>query len=132
MTYVALMLNIPWTILGVVAGLASVPKGVEFSTMPKAIIISVRSFWWYLWMPQSKGVRAMTIGNVVLLGQDLLDKDLEHELVHVIQFEREPFIFPFLYQYQSLKYGYRNNDYEKEAYDKAGNAYNPMKSRIDS
>ena len=65
----------------------------------------------------------MAIGNIVLLGSNILDKDLEHELVHVSQFEREPLIHPFLYQYQTFKYGYRNNKYEKEAYEKAGNVF---------
>ena len=65
----------------------------------------------------------MAMGNIVLLGKNILDNDMEHELVHVEQFEREPFIHPFLYQYQNLVYGYKENKYEKEAYGKAGNTY---------
>lgn len=123
MTYLAIILNIPWTILGFFCGLLSLPKKVAFQNKPKALIFSVRSFWWYAWLPNTKGVRAMAIGNIVLLGSNILDKDLEHELVHVSQFEREPLIHPFLYQYQTFKYGYRNNKYEKEAYEKAGNVF---------
>lgn len=120
-------LNTPWTLIGLFAALLSFPKKVSFSKSPVAVIFTVRSFWWYTWLPNMKGARAMAMGNVVLLGKNSLDKDLEHELVHVGQFEREPFIHPFLYQYQSFKNGYRNNKYEKEAYEKAKNVYIPRK-----
>lgn len=65
----------------------------------------------------------MTLGNVVLLGPKPLPHDLEHELVHIKQNVRMPFVFPFLNQYQLCRYGYRNNKYEREAYEKAGNQY---------
>jgi hypothetical protein len=119
----SLLLNSPWILLGMMCAIISVPKKFIISKNPKAIIVSVKSFWWYAWIPGMKGVRAMAIGNVVLLGEHILDRDLEHELVHVTQFEREPFIHPFLYTYQNFVYGYRENKYEKEAYHKAGNAY---------
>jgi len=70
-----------------------------------------------------KNARAMAIGSVVLLGSNALDKDLEHELVHVEQSQRMPFIFPILYYIELFRRGYRNNKYEYEAYSKAGNAY---------
>ena len=65
----------------------------------------------------------MAMGNVILLGPNILDKDLEHELVHIKQYQREPFIHPILYAIELLKFGYRNNKYEKEAYGRAGNVY---------
>ncbi len=123
MTYLAFILNIPWTILGLICGLISIPQRVVFSSKPKAIILHINSFWWYSWLPKAKGVRGMAIGNVVLLGQNALPGDLEHELVHISQFEKEPLIHPFLYEYQNFWYGYRNNKYEKEAYGKAANIY---------
>lgn len=65
----------------------------------------------------------MSIGSVVILGGHLLRGDLEHELVHVEQSIQEPLIHPFLYTYESLRHGYRNNKYEIEAYKKVGNKY---------
>ena len=70
-----------------------------------------------------KGVRAMAMGNVILLGPNILDKDLEHELVHIKQYQREPFIHPLLYAIELLRFGYKNNKYEQEAYGRAGNVY---------
>lgn len=117
------LLNLPWTLLGLLSSLLSLPKKVTLNKSPRAVVVSVQSFWWYSWLPGMKGARAMAIGNVVLLGPNILDKDLEHELVHTEQFNREPLIHPLLYSYQTFKHGYRNNKYEKEAYDKAGNVY---------
>lgn len=65
----------------------------------------------------------MAIGHVVLLGPRLEDKDLEHELVHVVQYQRMPLIHPVLYIVELIRKGYRNNKYEIEAYQKAGNIY---------
>jgi hypothetical protein len=65
----------------------------------------------------------MTVGHTVLLGRQLLAHDLEHELVHVEQAIREPFIHPFLYILESFRYGYKDNKYEREAYRRAGNTY---------
>ncbi len=70
-----------------------------------------------------KGARAAAMGHVVLLSPLTEDKDLEHELVHVDQYQRLPFIQPFLYYFELLRKGYRNNKYEVEAYEKAGNIY---------
>lgn len=81
----------------------------------------MRSFWWL--RIYAKGARAMAIGNVVLLGPKLEKGDLEHELVHVEQWQREPFVHLFLYWIELARKGYRNNKYEVEAYDRAGNLY---------
>lgn len=120
---IAFVLNLPWMLLGLLLALLSVPKSVRVHHTPFALIFSVRSFWWQTWLPGYKGVRATTTGAVVLLGEKLLAHDLEHELVHVAQYQREPFVHAFLYVFASLRYGYRNNKYEIEAYKKAGNAY---------
>lgn len=119
---IATVLNIPWTIIGVVLALASIPARIRFER-PGAVVISVRSFWWQSWLIQRRGVRAMSIGSVVILGTHLLKNDLAHELIHVEQAMRGPLIHPLLYVYQSLRYGYKNNKYEIEAYGKAGNRY---------
>jgi len=120
MGFLALILNLPWTALGLLGAIASAPTSIRTHQKPLALIVTVRSFWW---LPGHKGLRAATLGNVVLLSQKLLPSDLEHELIHVEQNEREPLIKPFLYEWQSLKYGYRNNKYEVEAYTRVGNRY---------
>lgn len=120
MKYIAAILNIPWTVAGLVAGLLAIPKRIQLRREPLAVILHVRSFWWFAWHPRARYARAAAIGNVVLMGPKPFDGDLEHELVHVKQFEREPLIQPFLYAWQTFRYGYRDNKYEREAYDTAG------------
>jgi hypothetical protein len=44
------------------------------------VIVNIKSFWWYKWLPNKKGVRAMTLGNVVLLGKSILPNDLDMNL----------------------------------------------------
>ena len=123
MSFIAFILNLPWTMLGFTAATVSVPRSMSVHNKPFALIIRVRGFWWLDWMAGRKGLRATTVGNVVLLGPRLLDKDLEHELVHIEQSNREPFIHPFLYFWESFRHGYRQNKYEVEAYKRAGNKY---------
>ena len=65
----------------------------------------------------------MTNGHIIQISPLEQDKELEHELVHVQQAIREPLIHPFLYALESHKHGYRNNKYEVEAYQRAGNKY---------
>lgn len=119
MTALKITLNLPWTILGLVLGLISIPRKVGMRKKPFAIVISVRSFWW---MPYS-GVRGTTNGNTILLGPNLETKDLEHEIVHVTQYSRWPFIFAFMYTLETFRHGSRNNKYELEAYKTASNIY---------
>ncbi len=115
------ILNIPFTCIGLVLALISVPVEIKFKTNPISFILKIKSFWWSF--GNTKNARAKTIGHVVLLGQNLEDKDLEHELIHVEQYQRMPLIFPVLYYIERIKKGYRNNKYEEEAYRRAGNIY---------
>ncbi len=123
MPAIKLILNLPWTIIGKIAVLISLPTKISFNSKPPALIYKVKSFWWYEWLPNMRGIRAMAIGNVILLSPNILDKDLEHELIHVEQAMRMPLIHPILYILENLKNGYQDNKYEKEAYEKAGNIY---------
>lgn len=113
MNYIALILNMPWTLAGLILGLISIPRKIKFLFNSDAIVLRVRSFWWYSWLSKAKGIRAMAVGNIVLLGQSILQGDLEHELVHVSQFMREPLIHPFLYEYQNIICGYINGTFAK-------------------
>jgi hypothetical protein len=123
MELISFILNLPWTIVMLAAGILSVPTKIQLHRKPFTIIIRVRSFWYYHWIPSKKGVRAMTLGSLVLLGPKLLNKDVEHELIHVEQHQREPFIHPILNLIETIKSGYRHNKYEEEAYTKTGSTY---------
>lgn len=113
------LLNLPYTILGLLIAIVSFPTDFRVNQRPFALIISVKSLWWSF----HKGTRASTVGYIVLLGPKEETNDLEHELIHVQQYKRLPFIFPFLYLFELLKNGYRKNKYEEEAYFLAKNIY---------
>lgn len=123
MKMLAFILNIPWTIIGILCAVISVPTNISFSQKPFAVVFSVRSFWWYTWLPGKSGVRAAAIGNTVLLGKKILQNDIQHELVHVEQAMRAPLIFPILYFVESWKKGYVGNKYEVEAYGTTDSVY---------
>ena len=116
------ILNIPWSVIGLLAGIISVPKSVKWNVRPYAVIMAVKSLWWAI--GYMKGARAMAIGHIVLLGPKYEEKDLEHELVHVEQHQRMPLIQPLLYFIEVIKNGASTkNKYEAEAYRRAGNVY---------
>jgi hypothetical protein len=83
MKAVGYILNAPWTLVGVVVALVSVPTRVRF--MNGAIVFNVRSAWWKnLHRTMRKmNVRAWTHGNVISLGPLEEKNDLAHEFVHV-------------------------------------------------
>ena len=118
---IGFILNIPYSFFGLIVVLLSVPTGITFSKEPYAFIIKVKKLWWLF--GYMKNGRAVAIGHVVILGPHLEDKDLEHELVHIEQYQRAPIIHPILYYLELMRKGYRNNKYEEEAYRKAGNIY---------
>lgn len=68
-------------------------------------------------------MRGSTNGHLIQLGPLEQSNDLEHELIHVQQAIREPFIYPVFYALESFRHGYRSNKYEQEAYKVAGNEY---------
>jgi hypothetical protein len=90
---------------------------------------AVLAFWggrtgpWMDWMPFIAGAAALTLGHVIL-GRDeaTVEDGLEHELVHVRQYERwGPFFVPaYLLCSAALrlrgKHPYYDNPFEREAY----------------
>jgi hypothetical protein len=123
MTIISLILNLPWTLIGIFLSIFSIPTRISVNKNPLALIFHVKSFWYLTWLPFYRGVRGMAMGNIVLLGPTADEKDIQHELIHARQFMKEPFIHPFLYNFQTLRHGYRNNKYEVEAYSQAKNTY---------
>jgi len=121
-TVFAVVLNAPWTFLCGVAAVISVPTRLEFrgGFMP-VFIIHVRSLWWYTWMPEDKNASGWTMGNAILLSPRAVKADLTHELVHVEQYCRAPFVQTYLYMIESWRHDYRHNKYEVEAFTRAKN-----------
>jgi len=108
-----IILNLPYTILGLLLALFSLPKNIKINRKPLVFILNVRRLWWefgYL-----KNMRAFAFGNTVVLGPKIKEGDLRHEIIHVKQFIKYPFIFPFLYYKELILKGYKKNKYEKEA-----------------
>ncbi len=120
---IGFILNLPFTIIGIIVALVSFPIKVSAHAEPFAFIFEVKSLWW-TGIGYMKGARAAAIGHVVILGPHIESKDLEHELIHVEQHQRRPLVQPLLYYIEQVrKGGGMNNKYEREAYEKAGNTY---------
>lgn len=117
---IADILNIPWTLVGLVLAVLSIPRTVYLRG--GAMIFHIRSWWWTTLFGYMKGVRAMAQGSVVLLGPNVEPLDLEHELVHIEQHRHYPLIFPFLYALERGR-GPQGNRFEREAYERAGNVW---------
>ncbi len=82
---IAFILNLPWTLEGLVAGLFSGPSKIYFNFRPFAIVFEVRTFWWARVFKIYAKMRACAMGHVILLGPKTLPKDFEHEVVHINQ-----------------------------------------------
>lgn len=121
------ILNLPYTLLGILLALLLRPTKIESAKNPYRIVFSVKndSFG----SGHTKGWRGMTCGHTIILNPRVEKKDLEHEIIHVKQYERLPFIFPFIYYFEMFRHGYRNNKYEEEAYSGAGNVYRAGKPK---
>jgi hypothetical protein len=119
---IGFILNTPYTLIGLIMSLISGAKKFRFFTANFAFVVSVRNIWWDF--GYMKNARAVTVGHVVILGPNIEKGDLEHELIHAQQYQKAPLIHPFLYMIELFRHGYRNNKYEVEAYNKAGNEYN--------
>jgi len=99
----ALLLNLPLTLVGVAIALVFVPRKFMLHHKPFALVFSVKHDslpFGYL-----RGWRGMTVGQTVILNPRVEDKDLEHELIHVEQQIRAPFIQPFLYAFECMRVG---------------------------
>lgn len=118
-----IFLNFPLTLLGLLIAFSSLPTGIHFNNKPPAIIFSVNKLWWAKFWSHYQGLRACAIGNVVILGPNILNRDLEHELVHIDQHMKLTLLYPILYWLETQRMGYRQNKFEKEAYRVAGNPY---------
>lgn len=124
MKILKVILNLPWTLIGLFTAVLSFPTKIILSRNPGAIVFYYGNFWWYQWLPGKRQVRALTNGNIIQMSRYADERDLTHELIHVEQHFRWPFIFPALYFVEMLRHGYRiENKYEKEAYERSNSRY---------
>lgn len=68
-------------------------------------------------------MRAATTGHAILLTDKIMKGDIEHEFIHIRQYEQYPFIYPLLYYIELVKKGYRKDRFEDEAYTISGSYY---------
>lgn len=115
----------PYTLLGLLLGLVGVLFGGRIRYRAGAFECCEGGTKWLVHqLPNGQFTLAITIGHVIL-GQTeaALDIAREHEHVHVRQYERwGPFFMPayFLagvYQWWNGKRFYRDNPFEREAFD---------------
>lgn len=74
------------------------------------------------WVPELGGrlsgmrgyAAATTLGDTIVVhpAVELTERLLRHELAHVRQWRRQPFLFPVLYLWNHLRFGYAANPYE--------------------
>lgn len=119
---VSFVLNLPYTVFGIIVATILIPRSVKWNAKPMALIVRVRAIW-PLDFAHSKGWRGTTVGHVIILNSREKQNDLAHELIHVEQLTRFPLIGPFLYVVELIKNGYRNNKYEIEAYTRSNSVY---------
>jgi len=108
-----LLINIPWTILGFLAGLMCLVYKIKLDKRGFILIFVKR-----LWVTEiflKRRTYGLTLGNIIILSQYADEKTLIHEIKHVEQFRKMLLIFPILYLYENYKYGYKNNKFEIEA-----------------
>ena len=114
----------PWTLLGLCLGAAGMLSGGCARRGPGILEFHGGAVRWLLWCMPGEPL-AMTLGHTVLgLDECSLDHAQSHELVHVRQYERwGPLFVPaYLACWIALrlsgKDGYRDNPFEREAYDR--------------
>lgn len=118
----------PYTLLGGGVGLLGILTGGHGRRRGRAIEFYGGAVTWLLHrLPHGQFTLAMTLGHTILGSTDAsLDIAREHEMVHVRQYERWGFLFGPAYLLSSLvlwirgKDAYRDNPFERQAYDEAG------------
>ena len=96
-------------------GLLSLPQSIKIDKIQFLMVMKVKRLWINEIFLRRR-VRGFTLGNTVLLSDVSESNTYSHEIIHIKQFMRMPFIFPVLYCVESIRNGYRNNKYEEEAY----------------
>lgn len=119
---------LPYTLVGLFLGGIGLCTGGRARIRGRTIEFFGGAVTWFVTrLPHGKSTLAFTLGHTVL-GQSALSLDTarEHELIHVRQFERWGPLMGPAYLLSSLvlwiagRQPYRDNPFEREAYDKGG------------
>ena len=118
----------PYSMIGLTIGFIGVLFGGRFRIVGPAIEFYDGGIKWFVHrLPHGQFTLALTLGHVILGQTDAsIAISRKHEAVHVAQYERwGPFMLPayFLsscYVYFTGKRFYRDNPFEREAYDQDG------------
>jgi hypothetical protein len=120
----ALIWASPWTLVGLLLGLAARVSGGGWQRVGRVLEFhgGILNFG-LRWVPIAGGAAAMTLGHCVLARtKDDLDRSRLHELVHVAQYERWGPLFVPAYLACSAwcwlrgRDSYLDNPFEEEAY----------------
>lgn len=118
----------PYTVVGLIIGSFGLLFGGRVRVVGKAIEFYEGGTKWFMHqLPNGQFTLAITLGHVILGQTDAsLHISRRHEAVHIAQYERwGPFMVPayFLsscYVYFAGRRFYRDNPFEREAYDVDG------------
>ena len=117
MKKIVFVLNLPWSLAGLFYSLLMLPRNIKTDKLQFVMVLRVRRLW-INEVVLRRRVRGFTLGNTILLSDVADNNTYDHEIVHVRQFMKEPFIFPLFYCFEFIKHGYQNSKYEKEAYQR--------------
>lgn len=114
----------PWTAIGLLVGIGACLTGGSCKRHGRTLEFHGGLADWLLRCTPVEAI-AMTVGHVILgRTQAALDIARDHEMVHVQQYERwGPFFVPAYFLMSAVvwyqgKDPYRDNPFEKEAYDR--------------
>jgi hypothetical protein len=118
----------PYTLLGMLIGLTGLCFGGRVRIVEGAIEFYEGGTKWFIHqLPHGQFVLALTLGHVILGQTDAsLQIARKHEAVHIAQYERwGPLMLPAYYLSSCMVYlmgkrFYRDNPFEREAYDVDG------------
>jgi hypothetical protein len=118
----------PYTVLGLFVGSIGLSTGGRARLRGGTVEFHGGAVKWFLGrLLAGQGALAITFGHVILGQTDAaLDIARDHEMVHVRQYERWGVLFGPAYVTCSLllwlagRRPYRDNPFEREAYDEAG------------
>lgn len=122
----AILWAAPWTVLGLMAGVAAVATGGRGRRVGRVLEFHGGLLDWLLrWVPIAGGAAAMTLGHCVIARTSAdLDRSRDHELIHVAQYERWGPLFVPAYLAASAWMWlrgldpYLDNPFEEEAYSR--------------
>jgi hypothetical protein len=125
---IAIIWASPYTLIGLIIGGLTVCTGGRARVRGRVIEFYGGGLKWLIQrLPDGQFILAFTLGHAVLGQTDAsLDVARDHELVHVRQFERwgpllgPAYLLSSLYMWLIGRRPYRDNPFEREAYDEGG------------